>query len=297
MKKVTVFIIAILVVAQFYSLNMIKRLDNDLMAARREIAHVDNEVEAIYDNVNEQMKREASRIFAADTEIVDVDLENVTAEVLFTVQPKEVAENTKVYLRIEDEEFALTKDNLTYTAKKSYPLAKEALYPVVIIENDGVRYSEKYTRLNQSIRDAVLLEARASFGGQCMTSVNRYQENGTLTVHWAKKEINEGREIYFTKMDYVVKVDDVEIDRLPFVMDKTSGMVELEVLTEYEVKEGQVITTWLEAEDNLGLYHTYRVHQQIVGDANGRGAYPLEKVTVVNDKGTVVYEYEESEEW
>ena len=156
MKKVTIFIIAVLLVAQFNSMQKINYLENDLQAARREIASVDNKIEDIYENVDQQMKKEASRILEADTKIVGVDLENLTAEVFFAVRPKEVAANTKVYLQIDNEIFALTKDNLTYTATKHYPMATDSLYPVVIIENDGVRYSEEYHGLRQSIRRSIL---------------------------------------------------------------------------------------------------------------------------------------------
>ena len=298
MKKATIFIMAVLLVAQFNSMQKINYLENDLQAARREIASVDNKIEDIYENVDRQMKEEASRIFTADTKIVGVDLENLTAEVLFTVQPKEVANNTRVYLRVDEEEFALTKDNLTYTVAKHYPITTDSLYPVVIIENDGVRYSEEYRGLRQSIRRAVMLNAAPRFSGNTMTSVNRYQENGFVTVRWTKQELNEDYEIYFTKMDYVVKVGDTEIDRIPFEVMDTSGPNELEVIKEYEVTKGQVITTYVEAEDNLGLKYTYQVHQRIVGESSPIGEPPyLEKVTVVTDDGRVVYVNDESEEW
>lgn len=298
MKKVTIFIIAVLLVAQFSSMQKINRLENDLQAARREIAFVDDKIEDIYENVDQQMKKEASRILEADTKIVGVDLENLTVEVFFTVQPKEVANNTSVYLRVDEEEFALAKDNLTYTATKHYPMATDSLYPVVIIENDGVRYSEEYHGLRQSIRRSILLDGRPSFSGSTMNSVTSYRENGSVRVGWAMHKLNEDYINYFTKMDYVIKVDGIEVDRIPFVLEDTSGPSEVEVIKEYKVSEGQVIKTYVEAEDAIGLHYTYELHTRTAGTASTIGDPPyMEKVTIVDADGNLVYANDESEEW
>jgi len=298
MKKVTIFIMAVLLVAQFNSMQKINYLENDLQAARREIASVDNKIEDIYENVDRQMKEEASRIFTADTKIVGVDLETLTAEVLFTVQPKEVANNTRVSLRVDEEEFALAKDNLTYTATKHYPITTDSLYPVVIIENDGVRYSEEHRGLRQSIRRSILLDGRPSFSGRTMNSVTSYREDGSVRVDWAMHKLNEDYINYFTKMDYVIKVDGIEVDRIPFVLDDTSGPSEVEVIKEYKVSEGQVIKTYVEAEDAIGLHYTYELHNRTAGTASTIGDPPyMEKVTIVDADGNLVYANDESEEW
>ena len=103
---------------------------------------------------------------------------------------------------------------------------------------------------------------------------------------------------YFTKMDYVIKVDGIEVDRIPFVLEDTSGPSEVEVIKEYKVSEGQVIKTYVEAEDAIGLHYTYELHNRTAGTASTIGDPPyMEKVTIVDADGNLVYANDESEEW
>ena len=74
MKKATIFIMAVLLVAQFNSMQKINYLENDLQAARREIASVDNKIEDI------RFDGEACAISTAATSIMIRNLIGKTLE-------------------------------------------------------------------------------------------------------------------------------------------------------------------------------------------------------------------------
>lgn len=93
-KNILHILIAILIISQVASILKINTLQREIDSTKAEINNLStriiNDVGAIYSNVDEMLKQEASLIESAATEIGAVNVDDFTVPVTFTLTPKEV---------------------------------------------------------------------------------------------------------------------------------------------------------------------------------------------------------------
>lgn len=95
-------------------------------------------MDAIYFNVDEMLKKKASLIESATTKIGMLNVDEFTVPVTFVLTPKEVSEHTAVSLDFDGELFPMEKNGTTFVATVSRNVFGDAL-PKIVIDKNGVK--------------------------------------------------------------------------------------------------------------------------------------------------------------
>ena len=111
-----VVILAIALCACIYKINAlesnIKNLDN---AFDRQYQQVTNQVQSIYQNVDEKLREEASLLSSVEAEYGEFDLENHTIDVTVKLVPKLISEEMKVQVSINGRTAELSRTGNSFT--------------------------------------------------------------------------------------------------------------------------------------------------------------------------------------
>lgn len=266
-NKVVPILIAALVISQVLLLARINDLQSQLNNARSEInnqsTYMRNEINTIYSNVDETLKREASLIEIASTVLGTLNVDTLTAPITFSITPKEVSENTAVSLNIDGELIPMDKTGTTFTATVNRDIFGSAS-PMIVIDENGVKKTTQDDRIMiWSMKDSLLPSLHPRLMGQSSYGGGNYKVNKTLQADY--KHVESG--ITFTEMRFAIKVDDeiisdelIPADSLPdgWTVDRTIPL-----------KDGQTCVMTVIATDSIGLEHRCTVDHW-VGGANAQ---------------------------
>lgn len=265
-SKTANILIVILVIAQIISYLRISSLRAEIQNARNEINYLrentSNEINMIYSNVGEMLKREASLIESASVEAGTPDKNSLTVPVTFSLTPKEVSANTAVYLDFNGETFPMDKNGTTYSATVSRNIF-DNVQPLIIIDENGVEKTTQDARINVSLKSSVLPEMHARLIGEGGYSRGTYTFKGTINADYKKAVSGIG----FAETRFIIKVDDnVFSDEVIPAVPPAEYPVDVQI----PLTDGQVCTMTVSAADSLGLLHHFTVNHWVGGSSTQR---------------------------
>lgn len=266
-KNILPIIITALIIAQIVSIMKVSNLQSQIDNARDEISNLNNntrgEISEIYANVDAMLKKEVSLIEMASTKLGALDIDNLTAPVVFSITPKEVSENTAVSLEIEGELIPMNRNGTTFSTTVSRDIFGSTS-PLIVIDESGVKKTTQDDRIIvRSMKDSLLPIMHPQFAGETRYSGGTYKCKKTL--HTDVQNTESG--IVFTEIRFAIKVDEeiisdevIPIDTLPggWQVDKTIPL-----------SNGQICIMMVIATDSIGLEHRYTVDHWI-GGANAQ---------------------------
>ncbi|QIB69693.1 hypothetical protein Ami103574_10325 [Aminipila butyrica] len=268
-KNILPLIIVVLVVAQFVSIMKISSLQQQVDNARAEISTQDDntrsEINEIYANVDEMLKKEASLIETASIKVGDLDTENFTAPITFAITPKEVSANTAVSLEIDGQLNPMTRNGTTFSTTVSRGIFGK-VSPMIVIDESGVKKTTQDDRIVvESMKDLILPILSPQFIGETSYSRDTYQCKKTLYADVKNAESG----IAFTDMRFVIKVDKKVISNEVIPSDAFSGGWQVD--KSIQLKKGQTCIMMVIATDSIGLEHRYTVEYWRAGADDQRG--------------------------
>ncbi len=293
MKKfVPYIVIAILVLTQIWMFSEIHIMNNKQESMENQIWNLDNnlnnQIASIYSNVDEKLEEQASIIHMASLELGTFDTDTLTIPITFTVVPKVVTEDLTVSLGFDDETILLTKDDTTYSGTKICTLTGQDITPTIILESQG---SKNITQDDGLCMDSLVDEYIPRL--YVMTPFYETTENalsdGVEYLQYGEMFFDGGWSD-FASANFVTYIDDVKVDeiQIDLVAVQQALIFPLPDKT-YELKNGQVLTTYIIAVDNLGLTHTYPQQYYVAGDDAQREPY-YNAVKITTPNGEVVYD-------
>ncbi len=292
MKKQTVQVLVVaLVFLQVYSLLKINSLQRSIENTNSTVYSVGNNLEgsinSIYSTMDSILSKQASLIHSADLEIGKLDADTLTVPITFTVEPKAVTETMSVYLDFNGEILNLEKSGMKFLASKSFKISEE-VYPEIIIEDNGVRIVEENSQLNvYDMKQELFPYIYAHFLGERFYKSNKYYEKGLLSVDYKASSEN----IAFVTLKYVVKIDDEVVKETPVKLKGNTFTLDID--DNYAAKEGQIITSYIIAQDSLGFVHECLVTHFVAGSNMQREPY-FEELKITAPNGETVYMFDEN---
>jgi hypothetical protein len=231
------------------------------------------------------LKKEASLIEIASTELGALDRDSLTAPVVFSITPKEVSENTAVSLELEGERIPMNRNGTTFSATVSRDIFG-SVSPLIVIDESGVKKTTQDERIVvRSMKDSLLPIMRPQFAGQTMYSGGTYKCKKTLYADVKNTESG----IVFTEMRFVIKVDEkvisdeiVPTDTLP---------VRWQVNKSIPLSNGQTCIMTVIATDSMGLEHRYTVDYW-VGGANAQRDLRFDDEQIYSADGKLLWKAE-----
>jgi hypothetical protein len=290
-KQISYFLIAALIILQIYSLAMInslqRRIDNNNNTIYSVENQLSNQINAIYQNVDVQLKAQASLINSSAIALGKLDVDTLTVPITFTVEPKTVTETMLVSLDINGDIVELEKSGLQYSATKNFEISDSIDFKIIIDDN-GVKHIEEQNGLNShQIKEQIFPQLFASFGGESSYGSNEYRAKGTINIDYKASTANN----QFVDIKYVTKVDDKIIKETPISLDRNYGFT-LDIDEKYSLNNGQILTFYIIATDSLGFVHEYLIkHYEAGANAQREPYHEQENITAPN--GEIVYLFKE----
>lgn len=256
-------LIVILMISQVISIVKIndlqRQIENTNVEMYRSNNSLINKIDAIYANVDERLRREASPFESVTTEIGKVNPKELTVPVSITLTPKEVSQHTAVSLDFDGELIPMERKDTTFSATVSCDVFGSFL-PKIVIEENGVKKTTRNDRIGvRSIKHSIFPALYARLSGEARYSNNTYKRKGELNVNI--KEANSA--IQFTEIRFVIKVDDQVISEKIIPQENISTGFEVDEVI--PLNSGQVCTMTVIAKDNVGLEHHYLVDHWVAG--------------------------------
>ncbi|MFI3228458.1 MAG: hypothetical protein R3Y09_13795 [Clostridia bacterium] len=250
---------------------------------------MNSQINDIYNNVDNKLDQQDSIIFNSNTEFGEFDIETLTVPVTFIVEPKQIYEETEVYLKVDDEIIILEKDMSTFMATHTFHLSDIEISPKIIIENDGLQSLTQDEGLHIfSLVDEIIprLYPVSPFGfsviAKADSDIIEYQSSGELYI--------DGNYADFETVKYVAYVDEIKVSETEIELTMfANGNPILPEYKTFELTQGQTLKTYIVAWDNLGLTHEYPIDHYVAG-SNEKREYYYDVVKITSQDGRVIFD-------
>lgn len=288
-KNALNILIVVLIIFQIASISKINNLQREIQNVNIGMDNLNisvmSDINNIYSNVEQILKREASLIADANAEIGTLDADELMVAIKFTLTPKEVSEQTIVSLDFQGELFPMEKTGTAFSTTVSRHVFGDTM-PKIIIEEGGVKKITEDTRINvENIKERLFPRLYSRVSGEANYRKNIYSRKGTLNVDF--KEIKS--DIKYTEMRLVVKVDDklISDEIIPDEVFRSGYEVDEEI----PMNDGQTYVMTLIATDSIGLEHHYTVEHWVAGTGE-QIAPSLDDEHIYSADGKLLWKFE-----
>ena len=295
---IIILVMAFMLIACFTKINSLRReidyLRNDYLS---EDDMLREQINSIYTNVDEQLKKQASLITESTFSLGELDTKTQMVPVTIRIVPKEIHEDMQIKVELDGEQAEFVKNGSFYEATIPVGLfLTEEPYPMVNITYDGVTKTEKLEEIWLGElwgKWFPLLRAEDTTGRSSFKDGKLAFDTQTL-IEW--DYLNNVSKIVFENFAIVTEINGKEVKRVDITEEVKNaegfaeGIVALEFKDTYEVVEGDAVSVYVVAEDSLGYIHKTLAHYwQRSGGASAEAVYGGE--SVYDKQGNMIYGY------
>ena len=266
--KIVVAILTIALVACFiwvYTLtNEINRLSNAMYSQHQTLM---NQVESIYNNVENMLQEEASLLSGVEAEYGEINLEDHTIDVTVKLVPKLISEDMKISVSINGRNADLTKTGSAFTGTIPVDIYNKDELMFMSIETEaGIQ-----TQYLSEIQVVHLWDTRipslyyCDVSGQGSFTDEKYSFDGHIDINCSSTE--QTPDVSFEKFVLVTERNGTEINREDISQDVLNYQnyphgvyFRHDYQMECEAVEGDDLSIYLEATDSLGYLHRMLIH-------------------------------------
>lgn len=293
---IIVLVMAFMLIACFTKINSLSReidhLRNDYLS---EDDMLREQINSIYTNVDEQLKKQASLITESTFSLGELDTKTQKVPVTIQIVPKEIHDDMQIKVELDGEQAEFVKNGSFYEATIPVGLfLTDEPYPMVSIIYDGVTKTEKLEEIWLGElwgKWFPLLRAEDTTGRRTFKDGKLVFDTQTL-IEW--DYLNNVSKIVFENFAIVTEINGKEVKRVD-VTDEVKnadgfaeGIVALEFTDTYEVVEGDAVSVYVLAEDSFGYIHKTLAHYwQRSGGASAEAVYGGE--SVYDKQGNMMY--------
>ncbi|HHZ01442.1 MAG TPA: hypothetical protein GX396_00695 [Tissierellia bacterium] len=258
-RKHLYFIIAVLILFNFTTMNKIHNIENSMNRSLRQIQNeqidLRNEIKNIYANVDEKLKKQIS-LFDSYTVTFGSDLnkDNLTIPVEISVTPKEQTENLTADLLVNDQRHVMVKNGSRFTASINAYLF-DPLQIKVILKDKGLEKIETIDEYDD-LQYKYLLDMYVHFAGRTKYISGKYQYEGDIIIDYFESKNNSLEKISISKYINGTFIDEQEVD----MKNLESKMHTIHSLQgEVELSANDRIEIYINVLDKYGLNYKYIV--------------------------------------
>jgi len=263
METVVKVVVVIGALVMYSSLSSkITALQNDLTNTRNELTNEIMVLNYELDELEEQLKKEASMVSECTYEFGEIDTKEHQVEVRFSVVPKSYSEDTKLSLDFRGETIALTNNGGgTFTGSKTFPIFEYVYEESVLHITEG------------DVTKTELLEEvpMGSLCYECMPMLDvlsnsfRYEPGkGTVSVVGTVHVVSSGKKVsMFQDLKLYVMRGTTVVDEIAM----KDGVASLD--KEYKIKKGESLWFVVKGVDEYGYMHEYFCTQWSTEEGKG----------------------------
>ena len=292
-------IILAMVVMLGFGYVKINSLSDEIDDLKRDYVSEENmlrdQINSIYRNVDEQLKKQASLLTVSTFSLGELDTKTQKVPVTIQIVPKVISEDMQIKVELDGEQADFVKNGNFYEA--TIPVAlflTEDPYPMVSITTTGITKTEKLEEIWLGElwgKWFPSLWAEDTTGRSSFKDGKLVFDTQTL-IEWDYSD--NVSPIIFENFAIVTEINGREVKRVD-VTDKVKnadgfaeGVVALEFTDTYEAVEGDVVSVYVVAEDSFGYIHKTLAHfWKKSGGATAETVYGGE--SIYDKQGNMIY--------
>ena len=263
-----VVILTIALCACVYKINALESdLKNLDYSWERQNQQIINQVQSIYQNVDEKLREEASLLSSVAAEYGDIDLENHTIDVTVKLVPKLISDDLKIQISMNGRKAELSRDGNYFIGTipvDIYNVGEQMLMTIDTAAGTQTQYlSEIQVEYLWGERIPSLYYSDIS--GQATFAEGKYTLNGHININCSPAV--QTPDVTFESFILVTELNGKEINK----EDISSEVLNYEAYPngvywydtyqmECEAVEGDELGIYLEATDSLGYLHKMLLH-------------------------------------
>ena len=263
-----VVILTIALCACIYKINALESdLKNLDYSWERQNQQIINQVQSIYQNVDEKLREEASLLSSVAAEYGDIDLENHTIDVTVKIVPKLISDDLNIQISMNGRKAELSRDGNYFIGTipvDIYNIGEQMLMTIDTAAGTQTQYlSEIQVEYLWGERIPSLYYSDIS--GQATFAEGKYTLNGHININCSPAV--QTPDVTFESFILVTELNGKEISK----EDITSEVLNYEAYPngvywydtyqmECEAVEGDELGIYLEATDSLGYLHRMLLH-------------------------------------
>ena len=284
-----VVILTIALCACIYKINALESdLKNLDYSWERQNQQIINQVQSIYQNVDEKLREEASLLSSVAAEYGDIDLENHTIDVTVKLVPKLISDDLKIQISMNGRNAELSRAGNYFIGTipvDIYNMGEQMLMTIDTETGTQTQYlSEIQVEYLWGERIPSLYYSDIS--GQATFAEGKYTLNGHININCSPAV--QTPDVSFESFILVTELNGKEISK----EDITSEVLNYEAYPngvywydtyqmECEAVEGDELGIYLEATDSLGYLHRMLLHHWKV--SNGATAEAVDGSEYIYD--------------
>ena len=284
-----VVILTIALCACIYKINALESdLKNLDYSWERQNQQIINQVQSIYQNVDEKLREEASLLSSVAAEYGDIDLENHTIDVTVKIVPKLISDDLNIQISMNGRKAELSRDGNYFIGTipvDIYNMGEQMLMTIDTEAGPQTQYlSEIQVEYLWGERIPSLYYSDIS--GQATFAEGKYTLNGHININCSPAV--QTPDVTFESFILVTELNGKEISK----EDISSEVLNYEAYPngvywydtyqmECEAVEGDELGIYLEATDSLGYLHRMLLHHWKV--SNGATAEAVDGSEYIYD--------------
>jgi len=290
MKKNRLYFIIIgLIILNCYTLVKLEKLKTNLDNIIHQVGYTENsirnEINTIYSNVDEKLKKQGSILDSHQLTLGKLNVDEVTIPITLRITPKEASQTLGASVEFNDKIITMKKEGASFIATfDSYVFDKPEMK--VILENNGV---QKIETLNEPInlRNKYLLDIFGNVEGSSSYGSGLFQHKGTISFNFSNTEYNSPKKITVIKeMNEKIISQNTE---------EASYHNSMPFNEKYKLSKGDKLDIYAIVEDQYGFKYKYNLlNYEIDSNGNpipGNHEFPEQRVVEIRDKsGKIIYE-------
>ena len=264
-------IVVILTIALCACIYKINALESDLKnldySWERQNQQIINQVQSIYQNVDEKLREEASLLSSVAAEYGDIDLENHTIDVTVKLVPKLISDDLKIQISMNGRKAELSRDGNYFIGTipvDIYNVGEQMLMTIDTATGTQTQYLSEI-RVEYLWGERIPSLYYSDISGQATFAEGKYTLNGHININCSPAV--QTPDVTFESFILVTELNGKEISK----EDITSEVLNYEAYPngvywydtyqmECEAVEGDELGIYLEATDSLGYLHRMLLH-------------------------------------
>lgn len=275
----------------------INHIDN---AHSNEVSSLRNQISSIYNNVDEQMKKQGSLFTNVKREFGEFNSETMKADIKISVVPKTIVDNMKVNVSLCGAAAEMTKNaNGEYSAIVPVGIFEiEDYFPLVTISVNGETKTEYLE--DQSVHGIFSNYLPTMIGGDIKTHQTTLADgkltvDGDFFIGYNLGDID--KKAKFEKYTLITEVAGKEIAKkdITDIIEKHErvdniehGEIDFKFKETYNLNGKDNLTIYIVAEDTLGYLHKKIAYSWHHPDANGVAPEPAHSIEEASYRGEVI---------
>ena len=263
-----VVILTIALCACVYKINALESdLKNLDYSWERQNQQIINQVQSIYQNVDEKLREEASLLSSVAAEYGDIDLENHTIDVTVKLVPKLISDDLKIQISMNGRNAELSRDGNFFIGTipvDIYNMGEQMLMTIDTATGTQTQYLSEI-RVEYLWGERIPSLYYSDISGQATFAEGKYTLNGHININCSPAV--QTPDVTFESFILVTELNGKEISK----EDISSEVLNYEAYPngvywydtyqmECEAVEGDELGIYLEATDSLGYLHRMLLH-------------------------------------